>query len=91
MTAETHVYFQKTPTEPSAYVLVRLYDDAGQMAAETSLAGPMAEGADYDYPTIGNPHTVLRDARDYAAGHGFDLRVALDGVEWDPDLGSLVG
>jgi hypothetical protein len=91
MTPETHVYFRQTGQEPSAYVLVRLYRDNGDTAAEASLAGDMLGGAEYDYPTTGEPHAVLRDARDYAAGHGFDVRIELDGVEWDPDLGSLVG
>ncbi|BDA84510.1 hypothetical protein Sa4125_20520 [Aureimonas sp. SA4125] len=91
MTPETHVYFRQTGQEPSAYVLVRLYEEEGQSAAEASLAGEMVGEAKYEYPTTGEPHSVLRDARDYAAGHGFDVRIELDGVAWDPGLGSLVG
>lgn len=91
MTPETHVYFRQTGQEPSAYVLVRLFSKNGGIAAEASLAGEMVQGATFDYPTSGEPHAVLRDARDFAAGHGFDVRIELDGVEWDPDLGSLVG
>ncbi|WP_156386742.1 hypothetical protein [Aureimonas sp. Leaf454] len=90
MTAETHLYFPLEGHETSAYVKVRLYDDGGKPGAQASLEGPAAEGARFEYPTTGEPHAVLRDARDYAAGRGFDVRVQLDGVAWNPELGVLV-
>lgn len=90
MTAETHLYFPLEGNETSAYVKVRLFENGGQTTAEASVEGPAAEGAEFEYPTTGEPHTVLRDARDFAAGRGFDVRVQLDGIEWDTDLGVLV-
>lgn len=90
MAAETHLYFPLEGNETSAYVRVRLYDENGTTSAEASVEGPSAEGAAFDYPAKGEPHAVLRDARDFAAGRGFDVRIELDGVAWNPDLGVLV-
>ena len=90
MTAETHLYFPLEGNETSAYVRVRLYENGGRPAAEASVEGPAANDVAYEYPATGEPHSVLRDARDFAAGRGFDVRVQLDGVSWDPDLGVLV-
>lgn len=90
MTAETHLYFPLQGNETGAYVKVRLFKESAGLRAEATVEGPHAEGAEFEYPSIGEPHSVLRDARDFAAGRGFDVRVMLDGVDWDPDLGVLV-
>lgn len=91
MTAETHVYFPRTGAESTKFVLVRLFEEGGEARAEASIAGPAAQGdAIDDAPVVGDPHSVLRDARDQAGLTGLDLRIELDGVDWNPDLGSLV-
>ena len=91
MTTEDHLYFRRLGTETSPFVLVRLYSEGPEMKAEASVSGPATEGSDFEYPSVGEPHAILRDARDFAAGRGYDVRIELDSVEWDPELGSLVG
>ena len=92
MTAENHVYFRRTGSESHGFVLIRLLEVDRQLRAEASIAGPMTEGADQgDMPLLGEPHGVLRNAREAAAVRGLDVRIQLDGVEWNPELGSLVG
>lgn len=90
MAAETHLYFPLEGNETTAYVKVRLSKDGGRTVAEATVEGSASEGVAFDYPAKGEPRSVLRDARDFAAGRGFDVRVQLDGIEWDPDLGVLV-
>lgn len=90
MTAETHLYFPLMGNETSAYVKVRLFKDGQRDGAEATVEGSGAEDLTFEYPARGEPLTVLRDARDFAAGRGLDVRVELDGVEWDSDLGVLV-
>lgn len=91
MTSENHVYFPRTETETLAFVLVRLFQENGTAKAEASIAGPAADGDGFEAgPLLGDPVSVLRDAREKAELTGLDLRIELDGVEWDPRLGSLV-
>lgn len=91
MTAENHVYFPLTGTESHGFVCVRLFSEAGSMRAEASIAGPMTADADNEsMPFSGEPHQVLRQVRELAGLRGLDVRVKLDGVDWDPELGSLV-
>ena len=91
MTAENEVYFPMTGDESHTFVLVRLFSEDGSMKAEPSIGGPAAEGADYDFPPADSePHKVLRSIREFAGLRGLDIRIQLDGVEWDRDLGTLV-
>ena len=91
MTGENQVYFPITGDETHGFVCVRLYSEAGVLRAEASVEGPMTESADYrDVPSAGDPHEVLRDVRDVAGVRGLDIRIKLDRVDWDPELGSLV-
>ena len=85
------VYFPLTGDETHAFICVRLYAEDGVVKADTSTRGPIPEGADYLYPPAeGEPREVLRSAREFAGLRGLDLRIHLDGVEWNPDLGVLV-
>ncbi|WP_062210681.1 hypothetical protein [Aureimonas sp. AU12] len=91
MTPETHVYFPRTGAESTRFILVRLFEKSGEAKAEASIAGPVGDGEDVrEAPVEGDPQSVLRDARERAGLTGLDLRIELDGVEWNGDLGSLV-
>ena len=91
MTAEQHVYFPRTGDESTRFILVRLFEASGTPRAERSIAGPLGDGEDVREPAMeGAPHEILRDAREAAAVTGLDLRIQLDGVAWDGELGSLV-
>ena len=91
MAAEDEVYFPVTGDESHAFLAVRIFSESGNVVAEPSLKGPMAEGADYDFPrTEGEPVEVLRRVREFAGLRGLDVRVQLDGVEWHSDWGTLV-
>ena len=47
--------------------------------------------ADHNFPSdVGDSREVLRAAREFAGLRGLDLRIHLDGVEWDQTLGTLI-
>lgn len=91
MTAEEHVYFPRTGTEATRFILVRLTGRGEAAQATMSIAGPLGDGEDVrEAASEGAPHEVLREAREKAAVTGLDLRIELDGTNWDEKLGSLV-
>jgi hypothetical protein len=90
--ADEQVFFRKTGEETSAYVLVWVFDESGRMTAEASIEAPAADDGQYETLDFkGDVQPVLRDAVEYAALNGFDLRIYNDGVVWPTELGSLVG
>lgn len=92
MTQQDHVYFHTTGDEAGAFVLVRIFKDGGDLAAEITMEGSNAQSVGLDaVPTRGAVPTMLREAREFAALNGYDLRVKMIGVEWPKEMGSLVG
>ena len=89
--ADEQVFFRKTGEETSAYVLVWMFEERGRMTAEASIEAPATDDGQYETLDFkGDAQTVLRDAVEYAALNGCDLRITMDCVEWPTELGSLV-
>ena len=90
MTAEDHVYFRRTSREAHAFVLVCISKSGDAVKAEASVSGSQIEGVEIGLAKEGEPHEVLRYAREQSALTGLDLRVDLVDVDWDPELGTLI-
>ncbi|MGX9120315.1 hypothetical protein ACWTU6_27170 [Mesorhizobium sp. BHbsci] len=86
----TYRRFSGEETKPFYLVTIHLDDDGSTLKATINKRGPVPEGDHYEWSPIGDPAEMLDHARHTASKEGVECSVELkDGVEWNPEWGTL--